>query len=87
MKKIFQFLSRYGQTRTVYKNGNDEYIIEGESNFFRSGDEFVDLEGGPFISKETDLQLYGILEERKIDNLKIEDGESPHYYRIRIKMT
>jgi len=86
MQKIFQFLSTYGQTRTVYKHGNDEYFIEGESSFFRIGEEFVDLQGGPFITKHSDLQLYGIIDERKIKNIKIEDGESPNYYKIRIKM-
>ena len=86
MQKIFQFLSTYGQTRTVYKHGNDEYFIEGESGFFRVGEEFADLQGGPFITKDCNLQLYGIVDERKIENIKVESGESPNYYKIRIKM-
>lgn len=86
MQKLFHFQSRYNQLRTVYKNGYDEYIIEGESAFCRAGEEFVDLEGGPFISKDTDLGLFGIKDERKVDNIQVEEGESPNFYRIRIKM-
>lgn len=86
MQKLFQFESRYNQLRTVYKNGYDEYLIEGESAFYRVGEEFVDLQGGPFVAKDTDLELFGIKDERKVDSIKIEEGESPNFYRIRIKM-
>ena len=86
MQKLSEFYSRYNQLRTVYKNGYDEYIIEGESAFYRVGEEYVDLQGGPFISKDMDLELFGIKEDRKIESFRIEDGESPHFFRIRIKM-
>jgi len=86
MQKLSEFYSRYNQLRTVYKNGYDEYIIEGESAFYRAGEEFVDLQGGPFVSKNEGLDLFGIKDERKIDSIRIEEGESPHFFRIRIKM-
>ena len=50
------------------------------------GENFVDLQGGPFVSKDGGLDLFGIKDERKIDSIRIEDGESPHFFRIRIKM-
>lgn len=87
MEKLFEFDSRYGQPRLVYRNGPKEYLIEGESRFYRVGEEFVDLEGGPFVSIHGSLQeQFGIPDKRKISSVKIEEGESPNYYRIRIKM-
>lgn len=87
MEKLFEFDSRYGQSRIVYKNGPFEYLIEGESRFYRAGEDFVDLEGGPFVSTHSDMQdQFGILDKRKISSVKIEEGESPNYFRIRIKM-
>jgi len=56
------FENRYGQARTVTEIANDKenhrtYLIEGESNYCRYGSdpdtgvlEFIDFEGGPFMS-------------------------------------
>lgn len=87
MKKLFEFQSRYNQTRTVYINSVNEYLIEGESRFYRVGEDYVDLQGGPFISKTCSLkEQIGIDDERTIENVTIEEGETPNFYRIRIKM-
>jgi hypothetical protein len=87
MEKLFEFNSRYGQPRLVYRNGPFEYLIEGESSFIRVGEEFIDFEGGPFISTDSSLEeQLGIPDKRKISSLKVEEGESPYYYRMRIKM-
>jgi len=87
MIKLFEFKSRYNQIRTFYKNGHNEYLIEGESKFFRVGEDYIDLQGGPFVSKTESLQdQFEINDNRKIEKITIEDGETPNFYRIRIKM-
>jgi hypothetical protein len=86
MEKLLEFQSRYGVLRTLYRSGPNEYIIEGESGFFRVGEEFVDLQGGPFISLDTPMDMFGVSDERKISSVKIQDGDFPDFYRIHIQM-
>ena len=50
--------SRYGEKRTIYKFRN-HYIIEGESQYIRGGDDFIDFEGGPYLSKRAVVNFFG----------------------------
>lgn len=42
--------SRYGVPRYIEKLNENAYLIYGNSNYIRSGENFIDYEGGPNIS-------------------------------------
>jgi len=76
MKDVFK--SRYNQTRTITKESDDSYLVEGESKYYRAASNegedgiwMVDFEGGPFIAVGEQLignKDYGIV--KKIQILK-----------------
>lgn len=49
---------RYGDERTFYEKDGEWFVDLGERIFVRSGEEFVEPNGGPFISKGTKLSRY-----------------------------
>jgi len=57
-KKHLWCISRYDQPRYATYLGDDWFLIEGPSNFFRYGDDFIDFEGGPFLQIGEFFDMY-----------------------------
>jgi hypothetical protein len=63
------FYSRYGDSRTLTKIGENQWKIEGKSHFCRAGSsadgktlEYMDFEGGPFVCVGDPLRDTGLSE-------------------------
>lgn len=85
MQKIHEFTSRYGQPRIVLRDEED-YILEGPSEFLRAGEEFVDLQGGPFILVGSRASLaLDIDDSSRIASVSAEDHPNEGWARVRIR--
>jgi len=83
-KKPVVIHSRNGDKRTLLKVSDDQYILSGRSLYHRMGwdkegiVQFMDFEGGPFVSIGTPISFYGAKhDERKIIDIKVENAEPP----------
>jgi|GEM_PF-4946654 hypothetical protein len=81
-KQIDMMFSREGTPRYIEVLDANNYLIYGNSNYLRFGDDFIDYEGGPFIAKGQ--PLYGS-DERVIVDIKpcITEGK-PNCYKITV---
>jgi len=76
MKKIeyiakYKTTSRYGTSRFLNKISDNLYILTGESHFIRGSEDFIDFEGGPYISVGMNLMdIFGVDEEVTEINLQ-----------------
>ena len=67
-KTQWSWRNRYGQERITTKTGENTFTVEGASAFIRSAwvenepgvIDFVDFEGGPFISLRSMMWEYGV---------------------------
>lgn len=70
-KTQWSWRNRYGQERITTKTGTNTFTVEGASAFIRSAwmenepgvIDFVDFEGGPFISVRSSMWEYGVTGE------------------------
>jgi hypothetical protein len=47
--------SRYGVPRYVVRIDDDHFQLKGHSKMLRMGENFIDMEGGPFVALGCDL--------------------------------
>lgn len=71
--------SRYGQKRFIRAVDDRTYVIYGESNYFRGGEEFFDFEGGPFISVGMAASMLGLDDDRSVVSVKALDCKDEGY--------
>lgn len=62
--------SRYGQKRFIRPVDEDNYVIYGESKFYRVGEDYFDFQGGPFIFVGMPAKELGIADDRNVVSVK-----------------
>jgi len=71
--------SRYGQKRFIRAVDDKTYVVYGESNYFRCGEEFFDFEGGPFIVIGMAASILGLDDDRSVVSVKALDCKDEGY--------
>ena len=49
MKRVAEYLNRYGDTYTFTRQKDDSVLVEGDFDYMKVGDDFIDTPGGPFL--------------------------------------
>ena len=75
-------LSRYNIPRHIEVFDANNYLIWGNSEYLRYGDDFIDYEGGPFVQKGE--QLYKDDERAIIDIKPYTCKSKPNCYKITV---
>jgi len=57
MVEMVEYKNRYGDVYTFTKQEDGNVLMEGKFEWVRSGDDFIDPSGGPFIKKGQMLPL------------------------------
>lgn len=71
-----EYYSRYGDLRVCTKVNENQYLLEGKSRFLRySGNQMIDLAGGPCIYLGDKIGMYFFDEEDKSDDEKDSDDD------------
>jgi hypothetical protein len=93
MPKPIVIHSRNGDKRTLLKVSENEYTLSGRSLYHRMGwneggvVNFMDFEGGPFISVGLPISLFGAKhDERKIVDIKVEEGLPTEDIKVNLKV-
>lgn len=71
--------SRYGQKRFVRNVDDKTYVVYGECNYYRVGDDFFDFQGGPFIFVGMSASLLGLDDDRSVVSVKPLDCKDEGY--------
>ena len=61
--------SRYGDIRYIRRLSSKRFMIWGKAHFMRGAEDFIDYEGGPFISLDGNLPDHGI--DRVIKKIQV----------------
>ena len=49
MKRVAEYLNRYGDTYRFTRQKDDSVLMEGDFDYMRAGGDFIDTPGGPFL--------------------------------------
>ena len=49
MKRVTEYLNRYGDTYRFTRQKDDSVLVEGDFDYMKVGGDFIDTPGGPFL--------------------------------------
>ena len=49
MKRVTEYLNRYGDTYRFTRQKDDSVLVEGDFDYMKVGGDYIDTPGGPFL--------------------------------------
>jgi len=49
MKRVAEYLNRYGDTYIFTRQKDDSVLVEGDFDYMKTGDDYISTPGGPYL--------------------------------------